>query len=285
MVAVQPITLACFAVIIVSALASPERGIHALTSSVLESDRIVAEDGHRGLHAAALLMEDDQIVAEDGDFGGTEEPIAEAPIEEVATEAQTKEHSGGVVLHNAVKWRTAGDLASVTCRCPGFFQEQCEAEAAQGCVWSTGTREHGPWCQCGRATDAPTDAQTDAPTEASTGAPTDSPATEAPASKATTGSGVEEPIFGSGSGSGSGFATYEPTSQPTSRDDGSDHTTAGTTTTLAEKIATQASAEEPATEASMEKSASEASMEEPATEPPTEAPSTNLFSRFLHWIF
>ena len=47
------------------------------------------------VHAAAHLTEDDQIVAGDGDVGGTEELIAEAPIEEVATEAQTKEHAEG----------------------------------------------------------------------------------------------------------------------------------------------------------------------------------------------
>ena len=39
------------------------------------------------------------------------------------------------------------------CRCPGYFQEQCEEEAAQGCVWSA----QGP-----RAKQKMTSAQLDA---------------------------------------------------------------------------------------------------------------------------
>jgi len=35
------------------------------------------------------------------------------------------------------------------CRCPGYYQEQCEAEAAQGCVWSDAGESNEPWCQCG----------------------------------------------------------------------------------------------------------------------------------------
>jgi len=34
------------------------------------------------------------------------------------------------------------------CRCPGYYQDQCEAEAAQGCVWSDAGSSNKPWCQC-----------------------------------------------------------------------------------------------------------------------------------------
>jgi len=34
------------------------------------------------------------------------------------------------------------------CRCPGYFQTQCEAEAAQGCVWTDAGSSNKPWCQC-----------------------------------------------------------------------------------------------------------------------------------------
>jgi len=34
------------------------------------------------------------------------------------------------------------------CRCPGYYQEQCEAEAAQGCVWTDAGESNEPWCQC-----------------------------------------------------------------------------------------------------------------------------------------
>jgi hypothetical protein len=34
------------------------------------------------------------------------------------------------------------------CRCPGYYQEQCEQEAAQGCRWSDAGSSNGPWCQC-----------------------------------------------------------------------------------------------------------------------------------------
>jgi len=34
------------------------------------------------------------------------------------------------------------------CRCPGYYQEQCEQEAAQGCRWSDEGSSNGAWCQC-----------------------------------------------------------------------------------------------------------------------------------------
>jgi len=34
------------------------------------------------------------------------------------------------------------------CRCPGYFQAECEAEAAQGCVWTDAGSSNKPWCQC-----------------------------------------------------------------------------------------------------------------------------------------
>jgi len=34
------------------------------------------------------------------------------------------------------------------CRCPGYFEAECTAEAAQGCVWSSQGSSNGPWCQC-----------------------------------------------------------------------------------------------------------------------------------------
>jgi len=34
------------------------------------------------------------------------------------------------------------------CRCPGYVQEQCEAEYAQGCRWSDAGESNAPWCQC-----------------------------------------------------------------------------------------------------------------------------------------
>jgi len=34
------------------------------------------------------------------------------------------------------------------CRCPGYYEEQCTAEAAQGCVWSDQGSSNKPWCQC-----------------------------------------------------------------------------------------------------------------------------------------
>jgi len=34
------------------------------------------------------------------------------------------------------------------CRCPGYYQEECEAEAAQGCRWSDAGSTNKPWCQC-----------------------------------------------------------------------------------------------------------------------------------------
>jgi len=34
------------------------------------------------------------------------------------------------------------------CRCPGYVQEECEAEHAQGCRWSDAGESNAPWCQC-----------------------------------------------------------------------------------------------------------------------------------------
>lgn len=34
------------------------------------------------------------------------------------------------------------------CRCPGYYQEQCEAEHLQGCRWSSEGSSNEPWCQC-----------------------------------------------------------------------------------------------------------------------------------------
>jgi len=34
------------------------------------------------------------------------------------------------------------------CRCPGYYEDECTAEAAQGCVWSSQGSSNGPWCQC-----------------------------------------------------------------------------------------------------------------------------------------
>merc|ERR1712166_20281 len=124
--AVHPVALACFAVMITSALGS-ERGIAALTSLVLGSDQIVAEDGDRVLPTTALLLADDQIVAEDGDrvFPTTallladdqivaedgdfqivaedaEEPITEALIELAAS----SETDSGANLHGGLSAAT-----------------------------------------------------------------------------------------------------------------------------------------------------------------------------------
>jgi len=44
------------------------------------------------------------------------------------------------------------------CRCPGYYQEECEAEAAQGCVWSDAGSSNKHWCQClGEDTRPPVD--------------------------------------------------------------------------------------------------------------------------------
>jgi serine protease 12 (motopsin) len=41
-------------------------------------------------------------------------------------------------------------LLDTACRCPGYFEEQCLAEAAQGCFWDyDGQQQTGKWCQCG----------------------------------------------------------------------------------------------------------------------------------------
>ena len=34
------------------------------------------------------------------------------------------------------------------CRCPGYFQDQCEAEAEYGCVWTDAGDSNAPHCQC-----------------------------------------------------------------------------------------------------------------------------------------
>jgi len=40
------------------------------------------------------------------------------------------------------------DAAASDCRCPGYFQQQCEDEAEYGCVWTDAGSSNGPWCQC-----------------------------------------------------------------------------------------------------------------------------------------
>lgn len=41
-------------------------------------------------------------------------------------------------------------LLETACRCPAYFQAQCEAEAAQGCFWDYDAQQQtGKWCQCG----------------------------------------------------------------------------------------------------------------------------------------
>jgi len=40
------------------------------------------------------------------------------------------------------------DQDASECRCPGYIQEDCEAEAAQGCVWSNAGNSDSHWCQC-----------------------------------------------------------------------------------------------------------------------------------------
>jgi len=39
-------------------------------------------------------------------------------------------------------------LEADECRCPSYFQEECEAQAAQGCVWSDAGSSNKHWCQC-----------------------------------------------------------------------------------------------------------------------------------------
>jgi len=34
------------------------------------------------------------------------------------------------------------------CRCPGYYQEECEDEFDQGCRWSDEGSSNGHWCQC-----------------------------------------------------------------------------------------------------------------------------------------
>lgn len=41
-------------------------------------------------------------------------------------------------------------LLESACRCPGYFETQCLAEAAQGCFWDyDDLQQTGKWCQCG----------------------------------------------------------------------------------------------------------------------------------------
>jgi len=40
------------------------------------------------------------------------------------------------------------DLDTSECRCPGYYKDECDAEWAQGCVWSDAGNSNGPWCQC-----------------------------------------------------------------------------------------------------------------------------------------
>jgi len=47
------------------------------------------------------------------------------------------------------------DEATAECRCPGYYQEQCVAEAAQGCIWSSAGTSNSPWCQCDESVVAP----------------------------------------------------------------------------------------------------------------------------------
>ena len=63
--------------------------------------------------------------------------------------------------------KKAGDQLEADCACPGFFEDDCHANAFQGCVWSqfnigahplgwtdegmnsrTEEETTGPWCQC-----------------------------------------------------------------------------------------------------------------------------------------
>jgi len=39
-------------------------------------------------------------------------------------------------------------LEADECRCPSYFQGECEAQAAQGCVWSDAGSSNKHWCQC-----------------------------------------------------------------------------------------------------------------------------------------
>jgi len=39
-------------------------------------------------------------------------------------------------------------MADDECRCPGYYEDQCNAESAQGCVWSDAGSTNKPWCQC-----------------------------------------------------------------------------------------------------------------------------------------
>merc|ERR1719329_318219 len=42
----------------------------------------------------------------------------------------------------------SSDFDTSECRCPGYYQEECEAEWAQGCVWSDAGESNAHWCQC-----------------------------------------------------------------------------------------------------------------------------------------
>lgn len=34
------------------------------------------------------------------------------------------------------------------CHCPGYYKDQCEAQASQGCIWTDAGDSNAPWCQC-----------------------------------------------------------------------------------------------------------------------------------------
>lgn len=64
--------------------------------------------------------------------------LLQAPL--VAQTLQGKEDFAG---------DTTGDSTDESeCRCPGYYQDQCEAEHLQGCRWSSEGSSNGPWCQC-----------------------------------------------------------------------------------------------------------------------------------------
>jgi len=46
-----------------------------------------------------------------------------------------------------VEMRQSGTDAS-DCRCPAYFQEECEDEVEYGCVWTDAGSSNGAWCQC-----------------------------------------------------------------------------------------------------------------------------------------
>jgi len=68
------------------------------------------------------------------------------------------------------------DLLASECRCPGYFQTDCEAEAAQGCFWAASPTSNGAsWCQCGDASPAPPAPPAPAPVPAPVATPAPAP--------------------------------------------------------------------------------------------------------------